>query len=444
MRVTAGSALVVAILGTSVGAQSPPATPSISGPIASPGPLYTAVMDLPAEADFQRLNYVVKEFFVSGTANNAPYTTRILVRQPSDPRRFSGIVVAEGMHPSGYSWMFAFNRPYMTAAGHASLEIVTTPGPVVNANPERYNTLKVAPGQANEILAQVGALVKSHPANGPMGALRVRRLIMMGTSASARILANYLPVHKTYRMPDGGPIFDGYLPTSIGGSETLPMVDVPIIQMPTMTEVEAGAADGNKYRRPDGDARGDQFRIYEVAGMSHNDSRDNRTYSPDPCRYPVSQFPEGAGMSVGLHHLIAWVDKGTVAPRAAYIAVDGNKANDGSLLALDAHGNVKGGIRTTYVDLPLYRYGVPNEANPTPIPNPSSHVAGRQDGAAFYCRIAGYQTALAADQVKTLYKDKQDYRQQVERRLNQLIAEGWFVPAYKTVVLDDAAHATLP
>jgi hypothetical protein len=65
-------------------------------------------------------------------------------------------------------------------------------------------------------------------------------------------------------------------------------------------------------------------------------------------------------MSVGLHHLIAWVDKGIVAPRAPYIEVDGNTANDGSLMALDAHGNPKGGIRTTYVDVPVKKYGVPN------------------------------------------------------------------------------------
>ena len=443
MRVISGVVLVLAVGVPPVFGQTTP-TPTVSGPVSGPGSVYTAVMDLPTEGDFQKLGYAVKEFFVSGTANNAPYTTRVLVRQPSDPRRFSGIVVAEGMHPSGYSWMFAFNRAYMMEQGHASLEIVTTPGPVTNANPDRYKTLRVGMGQANEILAQVGALVKSNPANGPLGALRVRRLIMMGTSASARILTNYLPVHKTYRMPDGSAIYDGYLPTSIGGNETLPSLDVPVIQMPTMTEVDAGAADGNKYRRPDGDRPGDQFRIYDVAGMSHNDSRDNRTYSPDPCRYPVSQFPEGAGMSVGLHHLIAWVDKGKVAPRAEYIAVDGNKANDGSLLALDAHGNVMGGIRTAYVDLPLYKYGVPNEGNPTPIANPSSHVAGRQDGAAFYCRIAGYQTPLAADQLKALYKNKQDYQQRVERRLNQLIAEGWFLPVYKTVVLADASHANIP
>ena len=58
-------------------------------------------------------------------------------------------------------------------------------------------------------------------------------------------------------------------------------------------------------------------------------------------------------MSVALHHLSQWVDKGTVPPRADRILVDRNAANDGSLMALDEHGNPKGGIRNPYVDVPV-------------------------------------------------------------------------------------------
>jgi hypothetical protein len=223
-------------------------------------------------------------------------------------------------------------------------------------------------------------------------------------------------------------------------------VDVPLIQMPTMTEVNAGAAGGNKYRRPDGDAPGDQFRLYEVAGMAHNDSRENLTYAPDPCKYSVSRFPEGAGMSIGLHYLIQWVDKGKVPPRAGYIAVDGDKNNDGSMMALDEYGNPKGGIRTTYVDVPVVRYGVPNEEAAPPIPNPSSHVRGRAggNGGAFYCGIAGYELPLKAEQLKSLYKNKDDYRKKVERRVDELTKAGWFMPAYRSLVLADAAKVDLP
>jgi hypothetical protein len=51
---------------------------------------------------------------------------------------------------------------------------------------------------------------------------------------------------------------------------------------------------------------------------------------------------------------------------------------------------------------------------------------------------------LPAEQLKALYRNKQDYQQKVERRLNELIAAGWFLPAYKDLVLADAAQANLP
>jgi len=423
---------------------SPVATPIPSFKLVEgPGPVFPGLAPLPAGDDLAHFKYVVKEYFVSGMAQGQPYTTRILVRRPSDMRKFSGVIVAEAMHPSGNSWMFHFTHTYVMTQGHASLEIVTGSLPqFVEFNRERYKELNIAPNQANEIIAQVGMLMKSGRINtedGPLAGRPVRRMILMGTSASAGILTAYLPAHMIYRTPDMKPIFDGFLPTSVGGNNPIRPVDVPVIQIPTMTEVQAAAASGNRYRRPDGDAPGDQFRIYEFAGSAHNDSRINPTYKPDPCRNPVSRFPLGAMMAVGLDHLIQWADKKKIPPRGEYIAVDGDAKNDGSLLALDSYGNAKGGVRNTYVDVPLYRYGVPNEANPTPIANPAPILAGR--GAQFFCSIAGYETPLSREQLQTLYKDKKDYQKKVDQRLNQLIKAGWFLSMYKNLVQEDAAKA---
>jgi hypothetical protein len=169
--------------------------------------------------------------------------------------------------------------------------------------------------------------------------------------------------------------------------------------------------------------------------MAHNDSRINPTYEPDPCKYPVSRFPQSAGMSMGLDHLIQWVDKGRIPPRAPYIATDG----------LDEFGNVKGGVRNPYVDVPIYRYVVPNEAAATPVANPSALVSGRgAGGAAFFCGIAGYQVPLSKEQLQKLYKNKKEYQMKVQQRLNQLVKEGWFLPVYKDLVMADAAKAAIP
>jgi hypothetical protein len=243
-----------------------------------------------------------------------------------------------------------------------------------------------------------------------------------------------------YRFEEMKPIFDGFLPTSNGGTNPIMKVDVPVVHMPTMTEVVNGAATGNKYRRPDGDAAGDQFRIYEVAGMAHIDSRITPHYTPNPCKYPVSLFPQGMGLAAGLERLIQWVDKGKTPPRAEYITVDNNTANDGSVLALDANGNAKGGVRNPYVDVPAFRYVAPNEPASPPIPNPAALVASQGPGGPqLFCGIAAYQMPLSAEQMKTLYKNKKDYESKVAQRTNALIKDGWISPAYKDLILADAA-----
>jgi hypothetical protein len=379
--------------------------------------------------------YETREYFVSGVAGGQPYRTRIVIRKPSEPKRLSGLVLAESMHPSGNAWMFHFTHTYSMASGHIGLDILTsTHVPLVEFNRARYGELSVAQGQGNDILAQVGALIKSKEPGNPLAGLPSRKMILAGTSASAAALINYLPAHMVYRLPDMSPLYDGLLPTSTGA--TIRQIDVPMIQVPTMTEV----AGGNATARQDSDEPGNQFRVYEFAGMAHVDSRDAAGYYPDPCKYPISRFPLAAYMSVALDHLWKWVDKGVVPPRADRILVDRNASNDGSLMALDEFGNVRGGIRNPFVDVPAKKYGVRNEGASPPIPNAHPFVA-RRDAAARnqLCGLAGYETALTAPQLRALYGSKEKYRARVAQRLDELTRQGWSLPVYREPILADAA-----
>ena len=414
--------------------------------VSGPGAMFPALQVLPPDGELARFKYVTKEYFVSGIAQGQPYTTRVVVRRPVDPKKFSGIVVAEPMHPTGNDWMFYFLHTYLMTQGHVAVEIVTGSLPLfTTANAARYKDLEIGNTQANEILAQVGLLLKNDQPDGILEGLPMRKMVLTGTSASAAALVAYLPAHMVYRGEEMKPIFDGFLPTSIGADSTIMKVDVPVVQMPTMTEVVQTAASGNKYRRPDGDAPGDQFRIYEIAGMAHIDSRINPVYKPNPCAHPMSEFPVGMGLAAGLERLIQWVDKGKVPPRAEYVAVDNNTANDGSALALDANGNPKGGVRNPYVDVPAYRYVSPNEPAAPPIPNPSPLVAGQGPGGpALFCGIASAQFPLSAEQMKALYKSRKDYQSKVEQRMTALIKDGWISPAYKELILADAAKVVFP
>src|SRR5712691_8245653 len=96
-------AVMVAAAGPQGAAPTPTPLPMVSGPVSGPGAMFPGLRELPKGTEPADLDYLTKEYFVSGTAASKPYTTRILVRQPRDPKKFSGIVVSEVMHGSGNS-----------------------------------------------------------------------------------------------------------------------------------------------------------------------------------------------------------------------------------------------------------------------------------------------------------------------------------------------------
>src|SRR5882724_9138336 len=355
--------------------------------VAGPGAFYETFMDnhddekniqIPANDTYARFNYEAKEYFISGTtANGMPYKTRIVIRKPKDNSKFNGMILAESMHTSGNPWVFHFTQVHAMSTGVIGLEILTTtPAGLAAANGPRYKDLVVPNGSANDILAQVGSLIKSDHKDNPLSGLAVRKMILAGSSASAGVAQNYLTnAHMAQRLADMKPIYDGFMPTSANGQ--IPVIDVPTILVPTMREAFAG----NGTTQPDNE----KLRVYEFAGMAHIDARVAGQYYPDPCKYPISRYPLGAEMAVALDKLFAWVDKGTAPAHADRFYVDFNPDNKpkldrdkGVLFALDEFGNVKGGIRNTYVDVPVKSYHVPDEGADPRIPNPNHFIAERR------------------------------------------------------------------
>ncbi len=408
--------------------------PTLSAEVTGPGPVFDAAPSLAPGRGLAHFGYDAREYFVSGTANGQPYRTRIVVRKPADNARFSGLVLVESMHGSGSAHMFEFTSIYTMSSGHAAVEILTTsPMQLVEHNEARYRDLQIAGGQTNEILAQIGSLVR---AGTPLGGQSVRKMVLSGTSMTAGVLINYLPAHMVYRTPQMQRIFDGFMPTSNGA--TIQEIDVPLIHLPTMHEVS-----GNITRRQDGDEPGQQYRLYEFSGIAHIDTRDNVRLQPNPCTLPLSQFPAQAYMSVGLHHLFEWVDKGTVPPRADRIWLDRNEHNDGSPMLLDEHGNPRGGIRNPYVDMPTAKYGIRPPAVTPVIPNASAYIAARGQAAANQmCNLGSYQEVFSQAKLRELYRNPRNYVSMVERRLNDLERAGWSLPVYREMILADAAKVS--
>lgn len=420
--------------------------------VTGPGAFFETFMDshddarnvqVPAKDIYAKFNYEAKEYFVSGTASSGqPYKTRIVIRKSKDNSKFNGLILAESMHPSGNPWVFHFVQVYAMNSGIIGLEILTAASPGLVANNEsRYKDLNIPNGAANDIIAQVGALIKSNHKDNPLIGLPVRKMILTGSSASAGVATQYLTnAHMAMRLEGLKPIYDGFMPTSANGQ--MPDLDVPIVLVPTMRETFQGRG----TVQPDND----RLRVYEFAGMAHIDSRIAGAYYPDPCKYPISRYPMGAEMSVALDKLFAWVDKGIAPPHADRFYVDFNPNNKseldrahGTLLALDEFGNVKGGIRNTYVDVPTRSFHAPNEGADPPVANANPWIANRGvQGVNQLCGLSNYEIALSKEQLKKLYKDPRDYQTKVARRFDELVKLGWALPVYREMVLAEAARWT--
>ncbi len=246
------------------------------------------------------------------------------------------MMVGEPTHRGGNALICQYARFGIGKRGHGCVTVAArrinlnnpaTPGAGLKEfNPQRYASLQVADSQTNEIIAQVGRLIRANLSGGPMGNYAVSLLILSGTSDSSAATRAYMSSgtqldHADVRMPDGGPIHQGFFVTSTLGNAVVPIADVPTIQMPSQSEVhdqssatQGGVLVGVQYRRPDSDAPGNQFRIYEVAGMSHNDARENPAF--EGCTHPLSHFPHGAFTFMGLQHLLDWSAFGTIPPHA--------------------------------------------------------------------------------------------------------------------------------
>ena len=129
-------------------------------------------------ASLGAFGYVQEEFFISGTLDGLPYATRILVRRPADPGRFSGIVLAESIRSTAHRSMWSI-RDYLMRSGHAYVELGSNRQGILNlvkpSNPSRYAALSMPDvdpdarvfGHVQEIIAQGGMLLKSNLPAGP-------------------------------------------------------------------------------------------------------------------------------------------------------------------------------------------------------------------------------------------------------------------------------------
>lgn len=424
-----------------------PPLPRIEGPITGPGDRYLDPLEqnFPADASAEARGYVFEEYLVSGTAADEPYTVRLSVARPGDAAAepFSGHAIVEAIHPQGIPFVWNFTRDYLMAEGHAAVDVSLFPNTVdtlKDTNAARYRELRVvtdasnpnseiAFDQASDIYAQVGLLLKSEQTPLP----DARWLHMTGHSMSVGPVWQYMDSHHgEYRLDDGDPIFDGFFPETTRTASRMgpfPEVDVPTVLINSELEVEVVIVEeGIDYRRPDSDEPGQQFRLYEVAGMPHNlswmhplllESLDIASVAEGRCANPLNSFPYNRTVSMALDHLLGWVGEGISPPRAEPIALTGEPGEDGIAIERDEHGNAVGGVRSTTLDVPVATHLGPND----PLDEDNDLSPGS-------CLVYGSQLDFTADELEALYGDKDGYVDQVDARLEELVADGWYLEQF--------------
>ena len=422
--------------------------------------------------DLASVGYEQREYFLSGTATafsnsnelltdgrwqaepgaQADYRTRILVYLPINGADYSGSVFVEWLNvTAGFetppSW--GSGHTELLRAGHAwvgvSAQLVGIEGSdrallplhLKAVDPARYGSL-LHPGDSfsYDMFSQVAQALRQTGEFDVLRGLTPRRLIGMGESQSASRLATYVnAVHPLYNA------YEGYMLHSRGdGSASLSQLEgaevptpevvrvrtdlnVPVISFSTETDVlELGAV---AARQDDSKL----FRLWEVPGAAHGDyysfvsGREDTGTASGPsflvvtentsvlgfvnCDKPMNAGPMAWVFNAALSSLDNWVLNGAVPAKANRMVV----SNDKTMFEKDDIGNVKGGIRTPYVDVP------------------AAVLLGEADSGDSFCFLFGTTQLLDAATMASLYVDKAGYVQAVSEATDQAVAKGFLLAA---------------
>jgi hypothetical protein len=389
---------------------------------------------------------------VTARASDVPWATRVLVRRPVDPAKASGMVVVELLDPaSGYDMapLWGYSWEHFTRRGDVWVGVTVQPAAAEalrKFDPVRYGALsfafRQAPGCADapnaesglafDMIAQVGALLRSSSKENPLLDLNPWKLVVAGQSLTGGYVTTYAnALHRVLRRGDGAPIYDGYL-TASGAHLAVPLNqcaaplaeddprraalprDVPFVSVTTEADFNSAPA----LRRADSDATGDLFRLYEIpgsgqlgpmaAGMPADADVKRAGAAPlatDLCVEPRGDYPLGLAFDAIWQQYADWLTVGTPLAQVPRIetAADGTPVRD-------AQGNARGGWRLPQLDVPVARYF----ASSTPKDG---------SGPARACAQYGAKQPFDAARLKALYRNRAAWQQGFRAAVEQAVQE---------------------
>lgn len=361
-------------------------------------------------------NYISREYLISGTACGEPYCTRILLRCPADPSKFTGFVVEEPSHLWGGTSIWRhINRWLMRSGkcklfvvqlqrifsnklnqGHAWLEVDSQAPSAISKvkrmDPDRYHNIRFIPGplaedfaehipfqtdvtkeelwsiydgfkarwwpattQSPEILAAASYALRS----GQLG-IKANRVVLTGLSQTGGLTRRFITHSSHLRLPDGELPFDAFIPCQSGGDALPDLPGAKIIELLGESEFQTvrlpcgigGQLRETTHRRPDSDG----FRLYEIAGMGHRESRYQSKI--DAKRWSGADL-KGAKWSTFansfIYHAVfeaveQWTGNDNIPPPPGATLETKGSTDE---IVRDVLGNARGGVRTLHTSVPL-------------------------------------------------------------------------------------------
>lgn len=393
------------------------------------------------------------------------YRSRFIVRMPSDPTKFNGRVLVEMMNTTAQvdldiAWQQAHD--YLMREGWAYVGITVQQTGIralsgFKRQPDRYTSLGLNlmtpaaaadfsngsrdPSIAWDLTSQVGTLLARGGSTSPLDGYDVASVHLTGQSQMAGYAVTYVnAIHPRHQVFDGflvayrgtratnlqyaAPV-DGTVPgtSSSEAQRRLAGGGAPVINLQTETD-PPGFPSGmdNAVWRPDADEPTDRFRLWEVAGTSHNDrhgaeqalgvlTRDYGLSFAPACDWKgamgVNDFTMRFAWHSALEGLAEWHETGTAPPSVKRIT-----RTDGEI-SRDTRGNARGGLRLSRLDVPVATYG------------PFS-TGG------LFCNLTGWQKPFSRAAIDRLYPTTSDYVEKVRAAAEADVAAG-------ILLADDAA-----
>lgn len=487
---------------------------------------YDAVPQTPAipgapAIDLSSVGYGEREFLMSGTTNTysqrgtwgsdgvwnvsvaqqgVPYTTRLLVRYPTDPARFNGTVVFEWLNDTTGGdqdpvWAQVYSE--LISHGFAYVGVTAqTPGMAdLRAwDPVRYGSLGDSnDGQSYDIFTQAAQVVRADSAT-LLGGLTPRYLVGTGDSQSAIRLDTYVdafqPLFHAYdafiavgRTAAAAPLGNGLVATSPLPALIRTDNTAPFIQVNSQGDV--GGLDAAAARQPDNA----HLRTWELSGASHIDTHEatyeiETTYREQPS-VPVPRCALGTPITgtgtaldginqadnmplfeledAAVADLQRWLTTGTPAPSEPS-ALSSVPLFFGllNLLPTNQYGLATNGIRLPEAQVPTEYYSPVNVAqgsstslNPLTVLQtlqdtlgllatgsvPITDTAARDSG---LCLLSGFFLPLPSTTLRQLYPTHAAYVARYTQAAQADEAAGFLTPADAAAAIAAAQASSIP